>query len=244
MRSVLTILFVAAFSVGTLSQTEFDQPWRNPSRAIVIDPYEGNAIDWDRLAGDKRVAGIIHRATIGFRTDGQYLERKLKAKTSGYKWGSYHLGIAGDPIGQADYYLRNAAPADDETMALDIEGLDSRKDMSLADAILFIDRVHAKTGRYPILYGNHLVISEISRVYASNSAFARVPLWYARFKGSINDLPKTTWNTYSLWQFSSEINCTASDRKRCLYTVPGTSHDMDVNVFNGTVAEMRSRWPL
>jgi len=152
--------------------------------------------------------------------------------------------MAGDPIGQADYYLRNAAPAEDEIMSLDIEGLDSSRDMPLADAIRFIDRVHTKTGRYPILYGNHVVISEISRVYAGNNVFARVPLWYARFKGSINDLPKTTWNTYALWQFSSEINCDARDRERCFYTVPGTSYDMDVNVFNGTVAELRSRWPL
>jgi hypothetical protein len=40
------------------------------------------------------------------------------------------------------------------------------------------------------------------------------------------------------------MNCNAADRSNCLYTVPGTEYDMDVDVFNGTVAELKAKWPL
>ena len=46
------------------------------------------------------------------------------------------------------------------------------------------------------------------------------------------------WSDYTLWQFSSEINC--SPTKTCLYRVPGTAYDMDVNVFNGTEAALKA----
>jgi GH25 family lysozyme M1 (1,4-beta-N-acetylmuramidase) len=47
---------------------------------------------------DKRVVAIIHRATIGFRVDTKYAERKVEAKKRGYKWGGYHYGKPANPI--------------------------------------------------------------------------------------------------------------------------------------------------
>jgi len=58
------------------------------------------------------------------------------------------------------------------------------------------------------------------------------------------DFPAGTWKTYALWQFSCEMNCNAADRSNCLYTVPGTEYDMDVDVFNGTIQELKSKWPF
>jgi len=40
------------------------------------------------------------------------------------------------------------------------------------------------------------------------------------------------------------MNCTAADRSTCLYTVPGTEYDMDVDVFNGTVEQLKAKWPF
>jgi len=34
------------------------------------------------------------------------------------------------------------------------------------------------------------------------------------------------------------------DRSACLYTVPGTEYDMDVDVYDGTIEELRKKWPL
>jgi lysozyme len=238
------VLLLFAFVVGQAQSGEFNEPWEDEQVAIVIDPYQDNSIVWERLATDPRVVGIIHRASIGNRQDTQYAARKDEAKGRGYKWGSYHLGRPGDPIRQADFYLDTARPTDDEVMALDIESLDAATDMSLANARRFAQRIREKTGRYPMLYANQAVVKEISTRYRRDEVFSKMPLWYARFKSRVTDFPTQTWDTYTLWQFSSEINCTAQRPERCLYRVPGTRTDMDVNVYHGTVDELKANWPF
>ena len=235
-------LVAAVAFVG--AQTEFNAPWTRPDRAIVLDPYQDNSINWNAMAADKSVVGIIHRASIGMRTDTRYHERRAEALKRGYRWGSYHLGRRGDPTAQADFYLDFTKPAADEVIALDIETLDTSVDMSLDDAKVFMMRVSSRTGRLPMIYANHAVVSEISRRFRADAVFSKASLWYARFRQTIPDFPRGTWSTYSLWQFSSEINCKASAPQSCLYRVPGTQPDMDVNVCNGTFTDCRTRWPF
>ena len=246
MARILTSIVLALFwALPSFAQSpEFNSPWKNPDIALAIDPFEGNPIDWDLLATDKRVVAIIHRATIGDRVDKKYAERKIEAKKRGYKWGAYHLGKAGDPITQADFFLETVKPEKDDLLALDLESTDAAKYMSFDDARAFIKRIREKTGRYPLVYANKLVTQTISEQFPADEVFTKTPLWYARFKSSVTDFPSGTWSTYTLWQFSSEINCKAVDRSSCLYTVPGTGYDMDVNVFNGTIEELRSKWPF
>lgn len=236
------LLILLCFAAVSFGQTEFSEPWRDMVRAIVIDAYEQNPIDWDLMAGDRRVVGIIHQATKGLYADKKYSERRAEALKRGYKWGSYHMGTkAAAPVEQADFYLRNARPAADDVMVLDIEDLTS---MPLADAVLFIGRIKEKTGRYPVVYANHEVATAITAAQDRTSVFAKTPLWYARFKPSVTDFPRGVWSTYTLWQFSCEINCTPAHPERCLYRVPGTETDMDVSVFSGSVDELRAKWPF
>jgi hypothetical protein len=247
MRRALPI-FAALFLFGALAtfaqSPEFSEPWKNPKIAIAIDPFEGNDIDWDQLATDARVVAIIHRATIGDRADRKYAERRIEAKKRGYKWGAYHYGKPGDPIRQADFFLDTVKPDKDDLIALDLESEDATKHMSFEDARIFIKRIREKTGRYPFVYANNLVTKAIADHYGADDVFARTRLWYARFKRSVTDFPVGTWKTYTIWQFSSELNCSAADRSACLYTVPGTQYDMDVDVYNGTIEELRSKWPF
>ncbi len=232
-------------SFAALGQSpEFSEPWKNPKIAIAIDPFEGNDINWDLLATDTRVVAIIHRATIGDRQDRKYAERKIEAKKRGYKWGAYHFGKPGDPIKQADFFLDTVKPDKDDLIALDLESEDATKHMSFDDARTFIKRIKEKTGRYPLVYANNEVTKAISERYGADDVFAKTHLWYARFKRSVTDFPLGTWKTYTVWQFSSEMNCTPANRGACLYTVPGTAYDMDVDVYNGTIEELRSKWPL
>ena len=246
-RKALTVLGFLTFVVQpfTFAQSpEFNEPWKNPNVALVIDPFEGNDIDWEKLATDKRVVAIIHRATIGDRADKKYAERKIEAKKRAYKWGAYHYGKPGDPIKQADFFLATVKPEPDDLLALDLESTDFDKHMSFDEARIFINRIKEKTGRYPIVYANNLVTKAIGEEGAPDDVFAKTHLWYARFRRSVNDFPAGAWKTYTLWQFSSEMNCTAADRSTCLYTVPGTEYDMDVDVFNGTIDELRRKWPF
>ena len=228
---------------GHAQSTEFSKPWEDGNRAIVLDPYEGNdRFNWDEIAKDKRVVAIIHRATQGMDTDTKYKERKAEALKRGYLWGSYHLGRPGDPIAQAKLYLDVTHPADNEVIALDIEGTSSQ-DMSLADAEVFINYLAQQTGRYPVFYTNHSTTQSITeQARGKPTVFSKTPLWYARYLSTVNDFPKGVWTTYALWQFSSERNCKQTGK--CLHNVPGTDRYMDINVFYGTPEELKARWPF
>ena len=242
---IISFLLIAGSSLVANAQSpEFNEPWKNPNIALAIDPFEKNEIDWDALATDRRVVAIIHRATIGDRADLKYAERREEAKKRGYKWGAYHFGRPGDPIKQADFFLETAKPTADELMVLDLDGLDFTKHMSFDEARIFITRVKEKTGRFPFIYANNQVTKAIAEQYGADEVFAKTRLWYARFKPSVTDFPAGIWKTYTLWQFSSEVNCDPANRPACPYTVPGTAYDMDIDVYNGTIEELRKRWPF
>jgi GH25 family lysozyme M1 (1,4-beta-N-acetylmuramidase) len=132
-------------------------------------------------------------------------------------------------------------PDSKNLIALDIE---STKDISLENARKFSLRIKEKTGRWPVLYANNQVVKEISEKYRNDSVFRNMPLWYARFKTVVTDFPRTVWPTYAIWQFSCEINCPKKDKSGCLYNVPGTQNDMDINVYNGTTEQLLKKWPL
>lgn len=246
MRTLLLLVVVQLVSICMFAVpvSEFYEPWQDPTKAIVIDPFEKNDINWESLATDSRVAGIVHRSSIGLRKDKKYAMQRAEAKSRGYKWGSYHLGLPGDPIEQANFYLGVIAPWDGEIMALDIETLDSTKSMALKDAALFIKEIRRRTGRDPLLYANDTVAREISNHQIETEVFSHTGLWYARFRRDIPNFPNGMWNKYTLWQFSSELNCKKGRESVCLYRVPGTAYDMDVNVYDGTVEECKKAWPL
>src|SRR5262245_35570523 len=216
--------------------SEFQQPWNNPKVPLLIDPDLANPIEWDKLQTESRVVAIIHKSTIGTsEIDPAYHSRKAEAKKRGYLWGSYHWGVAGDPEKQADFYLDTAEPADDELIALDLEDVNSKTLMNADEALAFIKRIKEKSGRYPVLYTNHTSAKILSLKF-NGTEFTNAPLWYARFKSNVTDFPTGLWPTYTLWQFSSEISFQKA--------IPGTKKDMNVNVFNGTIDDIRSQWPL
>jgi hypothetical protein len=266
------LLFYASVVFGQIVPPgEFDEPWKDVSRPLILDPFEGNENLNLQVIKDTepRVAGFIHRASrcrwnaktgrcFQVVADLKYEERRLEAKKLGFLWGSYHLGYAGvNPIRQADEYLAIAKPEGNDVMALDLEDSHgrNRKIMNLRDAAIFISRIKEKTGRYPLLYVPERVRREILSNYESQSVFSKTPLWYARYCLHLGDFfPTKFWKTYNLLQFASEINCpttTGSDKncplkseKRCPLPAPisGTDYDMDINVFNGSFEELRSQW--
>ncbi|WP_026612946.1 glycoside hydrolase family 25 protein [Ensifer aridi] len=243
------------------------EPWKERQNAIIVDAYEMNSIDWEAMLTDKRIAGFIAKASDGlpesFSCTGDhggdtvahcktmwrkyavsrelYQTRRMIARSQGLLWGAYHLARPGNPVDQANHFLDYADPRDDELMVLDIEGIDPEKYMSLEDAAIFAGHIKARTGRYPILYTNHITAKHIAANRYKHRLLSRLPLWYARYKPEIRDVfPMGNWNDYALWQFSSAHNC---GKKRCPYRVPGTLNDIDVNVAAMTVSALRKIWP-
>jgi lysozyme len=216
------------------------RPWTNSQTAIVIDAYQGNSIDWDKMAADKRMAAVIHRSGDGLRRDTKYLERRAIAKERGYLWGAYHLGRPGNVIEQADMFLDMVGDDDETLLVLDLENTQSSSMMDTREAIQFVEYVYQQTGKIVVIYANHSTTLDLNKRAASHHLLKRAPFWYARFRSEIPSFPTGIWDTYFLWQFSSEINCRRTGS--CLYNVPGTTFYMDINVFPGTVSELQSLW--
>lgn len=218
-------------------------PWRNPRNALVIDLYEKNTLDWDRLAGAPRVAAIIHRASKGLVADAAYARRRSIARQRGYCWGSFHVGTTNDPVQQADFYLRTIGAAEDEVMALDLEDVTGGKFMNIGQAQAFLRRIQQKTGRFPLVYAGRQTILAIRQTPGRSHVFARTCLWYARYADAATDIPAGIWRDYTLWQFACESRHGAAAGSAFL-PIPGTRTDIDVSVFNGSADELRRQWPF
>lgn len=246
--------------------SEFARPWLSKDHALVIDAYEYNPLDWRKLAKNKRIAGFINKGSDGlppaYRCKGDETERRLCkalwkrysvarelfhtrktiAKSLGLKWGAYHVARPGNPIDQANHFLDFAEPADDELMALDLEGLEPEKWMSLEDAETFARHIKHRTGRYPVLYANDVTAQYIADNRDRFGLLSRLPLWYARYKPNITrHFPKGYWQSYAIWQFSAAANC---NRRRCPYRIAGARNDIDVNVAPVDAPTLRQQWPF
>lgn len=253
----------------SLAASDFNQPWRDKSKALVIDAYEYNSINWQKLVTNKRITGFINKASDGLSpiyagrcrgnqtekrlcktlwkrfavTKELYHTRKQVAKSMGLKWGAYHLGRPGNPIAQADHFLDFTKPDADDLLALDIEDNDPKKWLSLKDAERFARRIHQRIGRYPVLYTNGSTAQYIAANRDELPLLSRLPLWYARYKSNVGKhFPEGNWKRYDLWQFAANINC--RKRSKCPYKTAGTPWDIDINVSTLTPDALRAAWPF
>lgn len=268
LKWVFAYLMAASLSLAGPSAGARDAaPWNRQDAALVVDAYEMNAIDWDALLTDKRIAGMISKASDGlpevFDCSGEhrgdtvahcktmwrkyavsrelYQTRKFIAKQSGLLWGAYHVARPGNPVDQANHFLDYAEPGPDDLMVLDLEGLDTDQFMSLSDAQIFAGHIRTRTGRYPILYVNHATARYIAAYRQIYPVLARLPIWYARYKPDVGGtFPMGNWQQYFLWQFSSASNCS---KRRCPYRVPGTLTDIDVNLASVNREQLKAIWP-
>lgn len=265
LRRIAFVAFAAVAGLPAAQASDFAAPW-DDGRALVVDAYEYNSIDWGALASDKRVVGFIAKASDGlpppYSCSGDdtavrlckalwkrhavarelFQTRKVVARALGLKWGAYHLARSGNPIEQADNFVDFADPGPDDLLALDIEDNDPAKWMSLEDAETFVRQLHRRVGRFPLLYTNETTARHIAENRSRYRLLSRLPLWYARYKPDIGGhFPKGNWNSYALWQFSAQANC---GRLRCPYRVAGTPLDIDVNVAAMSGEELRAAWPF
>jgi lysozyme len=88
--------------------------------------------------------------------DSKYHQRRERAKELGFLWGAYHFSTGGSVSDQVENFLTHARPEDDEVISLDWEPSDG-PDMTLAQARHFVQMIKDETGRWPIIYGGHLL---------------------------------------------------------------------------------------
>ena len=184
---------------------------------------------------DAGILAVIHKASEGrdYR-DNTYHERRKLFKSMGFLWGSYHFSSSATPILQVENYLNYAQPQPDELICLDYEPSSSGQNMSYAQMVEFIQLVQSELGRWPVIYGGHLLREVLAGVGAS--PVSQCPLWYARYSNTPIGVPDQ-WPSWTLWQYSDGNN--GQEPK----LIPGFGRP-DRDTYNGTQAQLTTRWPL
>lgn len=200
----------------------------------IVDLYHQNSIDCARARAAGLVA-LIHKATQGAHfVDAEYAPRRPRAQRAGLLWGAYHFGTADDVPAQVEAFLAHAAPGDADLVALDFEPNPHGPTMTLPQAREFVELLHARLGRYPVLYGGSLLRESLGA--AHDPLLARCPLWYARYAGTPAGIPPT-WSTYTLWQY------TDGNAGPPPHQVDGIGR-CDRNRFQGSDDALRAAWPF
>ncbi len=260
-RVLCATVLVSALGAAAHS-SDFNRTWHKANSSIVLDAYEYTPIDWSKMRNNKRLAGFINKASDGLSPSASckgnsvcrlkwrryvatrelYHTRKAIAKELGMEWGAYHLARPGNPVRQANHFLDFTKPDKDDLLALDIEHNDPSKWMSLGDGEIFARVVKRRTGRYPVLYTNHSTSKFIAANKEKYPLLSRLNLWYARYKPSMQGaFPMGHWKSYTLWQFSSMVNC--NDRS-CPWRINGAGNWIDVNVVAMSPEKLRKEWPF
>jgi lysozyme len=200
----------------------------------IIDIYHKNSIDFQEALNGGVVA-IIHKATQGSNIrDSKYHKRREEAKKLGFLWGGYHFSTGEPVVDQVQNFLNYCQPKDDELISLDWEPCDG-PDMTLIHAREFVQMIKNETGRWPVIYGGHLLREKVS--HEPDSILSNCPLWYARYSSSPIGIPIKIWPNYTLWQY------TDGDVGPEPHNTRGVE-GADRNIFLGSIDDLKSAWPF
>lgn len=193
---------------------------------IDISHYQGN-IDWEKLGTSHDTDFPLHfifmKATEGGdHGDDTFRQNFANARAHGFIRGAYHFFTPRtDALKQADFFIRTVKLAEgDLPPVLDVEltGKKSKQDLQ-RNIKRWLDRVEAHYGVKPILYTSY----KFKTRYLDDPQFDEYPYWIAHYYvDSVKYEGK--WH---FWQHTD------------IGTVPGIGHDVDLNVFNGSLDELR-----
>jgi lysozyme len=186
------------------------------------------AIDWAAVKSSGR-AFAIARVSDGLDfPDARFAADWPAIKSAGLIRGVYQFfRPAQDPLAQADFLVaqlarQGALGAGDLPAILDVETTDGQPaSVVVARMQAWLDRVAARTGKRPMIYTAAFMSSVLS------TSFASYPLWVANYGVTCPRLP-AGWSAWRIWQ--------SGDQGR----VPGISGGVDVDVFDGTLADLQA----
>ena len=199
---------------------------RPPSglRGIDVSHYQGT-IDWPRVKADGIVFAFIKASEGQTLVDAQFKQNWKAARKAGVVRGAYHFYRPSvDAEVQARLFLKQfKLEKGDLPPVLDLEVTDGQSAKTIREGALeWMRIVEKKTGRKPILY----TLPRFARDYLGKS-FKDYPLWVVRLRRGEPKVGKI-WKKWTFWQFSH--------RGR----VDGIKGDVDLNLFNGGIEELRA----
>ena len=192
---------------------------------IDVSHHQG-AIDWAAVKSTEKqefpIRFVFMKATEG----GDYKDRRFaenfrKAGEAGLIRGAYHFYNPNtDPIRQADFFISQVKlERGDLAPVLDIERKPHDKAQLQADLKKFLNRIEQHYGVRPIIYTSY----KYKTRYLDSPEFDNHPFWIAHYY-----VDMLSYNgTWHFWQHTD------------YGTVPGIETNVDLNVFNGTIEDLK-----
>lgn len=193
----------------------------------MVDVYSGSPRSFATLP---ETDITMAKATQGTGYVNPYCDVDWQAASkAGKLTGVYHYASGGDPTAEADYFLKNTQGyVGKSVLALDWE---SNQNASWGDGNWcrrFVDRVHDKTGVWPLIYVSQSAISQVAN--CANTC----GLWVAYYKYSqpLNwnyqgaGFNVTPWSTFTIHQFTGtdmDRNMVNTTREGWLKIAGGTT---------------------
>ncbi|MGE3765550.1 MAG: GH25 family lysozyme [Kofleriaceae bacterium] len=201
-------------------------------KGIDVSYYQGN-IDWTRVKNDGVKYAFI-RVSDGLGTiDSKFETYWAQSRANGIIHGAYQFFRPNqDPIAQAELFLDklgNTIADDDLPPVIDIEAAGGLTPAQVAaKAKQWIDHVEAALGVKPIIYtGFYFWRDQVG----APAYGAQHPLWHAQYTSAACPNISAPWTEWAFWQFTSSGS------------VDGIAGNVDVNRFDGTMAELMALTP-
>lgn len=238
--AAILVLLAAALAVRAMTEI---RPVASPSDYITADlaakPQgvdaskwqhpSADSIDWAKAAEAGKKFAFL-KATDTFSRGNDYFDSDAKAaRAAGMYVGAYHKAHPGsDAKRQAEVFSQAVLDLGGEQLppVLDLELDEGLSPSQLADwTRTFMDTVKAQTGRTPIMY----TYKYFWLVQMGNTKeFSEYPLWLAEYRQQQPTEPLIGgWDSWTFWQYAG------NDGRS-----PGFDTAVDLNVFNGTEAQL------
>ena len=213
------------------------------AQGIDVSHHNGN-IDFKKVAADG-IAFVFIKATQGksFRST-KFLQFVKDAKAAGLLIGAYHYvddsaGSVDAAKAEAQNFYRAIQDAGgigvfDLPPVMDYESNKNSYSKATITAVAksFLEEIHKLTGVKPLVYTYPAFIGNFT-------GLSSYPLWIARYS---NQTPADAsgWTRWDFWQYSD--GAAGGYLPRGNRKVDGISGNVDLNEFDGTVAELKAKY--
>jgi lysozyme len=193
-------------------------------KGVDVSHWDG-AVNWTSVKASGISFAFAKATESTDLIDDQFAANWSGMKAAGVVRGAYHFfDASADPTAQATYFLAEVGTleAGDLPPVLDFETLNGESEATaVAHAATFLAAVTARTGKKAILYMSAEFLS------GTYSSIAPYTLWDANYGVTCPGVP-AEWTTWAFWQNSDSGS------------VSGISDAVDLDYFNGTLAELAS----
>ncbi len=193
---------------------------------IDVSRHQGE-INWEKLKRDNPaeapISFVYMKATEGSDyTDARFKENFAEAANHGFMRGAYHyFSTKSSGSAQAQMFIKTAQlKSGDLPPMIDIEERPKDKQKFIQELKIFIALVEKHYGVKPILYTYY----KYKKRYLNEEFFDRYPSWIAHYY--VDALDKEV--KWVVWQCSD------------IGEVPGIQENVDINIFNGTIEQLKS----